>query len=118
MVGNLVPHQALRVVVHPPMTRCIQMSILKVEKGTYRTAIRMNEAQPRRSLCLLLPDLNSVNNTYKTIRRAAKASTVGSGTQGLRRPVNDLSRGCSIPDVINPFLHHCHSGPEELKSCR
>ena len=49
----------------------------------------------------IFPDLNSGNNTYKAVQRAANAIAIGPVMQGLRRPVNDLSRGCSIPDIIN-----------------
>jgi len=49
----------------------------------------------------IFPDLNSGNNTYKAVQRAAKAIAIGPVMQGLRKPVNDLSRGCSIPDIIN-----------------
>jgi phosphate acetyltransferase len=50
---------------------------------------------------LVFPDLNSGNNTYKAVQRAARAIAVGPVMQGLRMPVNDLSRGCTIPDIIN-----------------
>ena len=49
----------------------------------------------------VFPDLNAGNNTYKAVQRAARAIAVGPVMQGLRKPVNDLSRGCSVPDIIN-----------------
>ena len=49
----------------------------------------------------VFPDLNAGNNTYKAVQRAARAIAVGPVMQGLRKPVNDLSRGCSIPDIVN-----------------
>jgi phosphate acetyltransferase len=49
----------------------------------------------------IFPDLNSGNNTYKAVQRAAKAIAIGPVMQGLRKPVNDLSRGCTIPDIVN-----------------
>ena len=49
----------------------------------------------------VFPDLNAGNNTYKAVQRAARAIAVGPIMQGLNKPVNDLSRGCSVPDVIN-----------------
>jgi len=49
----------------------------------------------------VFPDLNAGNNTYKAVQRAARAIAVGPVMQGLRKPVNDLSRGCTIPDIIN-----------------
>jgi phosphate acetyltransferase len=49
----------------------------------------------------VFPDLNAGNNTYKAVQRAARAIAVGPVMQGLNKPVNDLSRGCSVPDIIN-----------------
>jgi len=49
----------------------------------------------------IFPDLDSGNNTYKAVQRSARAIAIGPVMQGLRKPVNDLSRGCSIPDIIN-----------------
>lgn len=49
----------------------------------------------------IFPDLNTGNNTYKAVQRAADAVAIGPILQGLNKPVNDLSRGCTIPDIIN-----------------
>ncbi len=49
----------------------------------------------------IFPDLNSGNNTYKAVQRAARAIAIGPVMQGLRKPVNDLSRGCTVPDIVN-----------------
>ncbi len=49
----------------------------------------------------VFPDLNAGNNTYKAVQRAARAIAVGPVMQGLNKPVNDLSRGCTVPDIIN-----------------
>ncbi|MDY6863351.1 MAG: phosphate acetyltransferase [Thermodesulfobacteriota bacterium] len=49
----------------------------------------------------IFPDLNTGNNTYKAVQRSAGAVAVGPVLQGLNKPVNDLSRGCTIPDIIN-----------------
>jgi phosphate acetyltransferase len=50
---------------------------------------------------MIFPDLNTGNTTYKAVQRSAPAIAIGPVLQGLRRPVNDLSRGCTVPDIIN-----------------
>ncbi len=49
----------------------------------------------------IFPDLNTGNNTYKAVQRSAKAVAIGPVMQGLNKPVNDLSRGCTVPDIVN-----------------
>ena len=49
----------------------------------------------------IFPDLNTGNNTYKAVQRSANAVAIGPVIQGLNKPVNDLSRGCTVPDIVN-----------------
>ena len=54
-----------------------------------------------RATVFIFPDLNTGNNTYKAVQRSAGAVAVGPVMQGLNRPVNDLSRGATVPDIVN-----------------
>ena len=49
----------------------------------------------------IFPDLNTGNNTYKAVQRSANAVAIGPIMQGLNKPVNDLSRGCTVTDILN-----------------
>jgi len=49
----------------------------------------------------IFPDLNTGNNTYKAVQRSSNAIAVGPVLQGLKKPVNDLSRGCLVEDIVN-----------------
>jgi phosphate acetyltransferase len=49
----------------------------------------------------IFPDLNTGNNTYKAVQRSAGAVAIGPVLQGLRKPVNDLSRGALVRDIVN-----------------
>ena len=54
-----------------------------------------------RATVFVFPDLNTGNNTYKAVQRSAGALAIGPVLQGLNKPVNDLSRGALVPDIVN-----------------
>jgi phosphate acetyltransferase len=65
-------------------------------------ATKMPDSQVAgRATVLIFPDLNTGNNTYKAVQRSAGAIAIGPVLQGLNKPVNDLSRGALIEDIVN-----------------
>jgi phosphate acetyltransferase len=54
-----------------------------------------------RATVFIFPDLNTGNNTYKAVQRSAGAVAIGPVLQGLNKPINDLSRGALVADIVN-----------------
>ncbi|MFI6561953.1 phosphate acetyltransferase [Streptomyces sp. NPDC050534] len=71
-----------------------------VEPSVAATKLPGSEVAGQASV-LIFPDLNTGNNTYKAVQRSAGAIAVGPVLQGLRKPVNDLSRGALVSDIVN-----------------
>ncbi|MCP4343195.1 MAG: phosphate acetyltransferase [Desulfobulbaceae bacterium] len=65
-------------------------------------ATKMPESEVAgKATVFIFPDLNTGNNTYKAVQRSAGAVAIGPIMQGLNKPVNDLSRGCVVTDIVN-----------------
>jgi len=71
-----------------------------VDPSVAATKMR-DSAVAGRATVLIFPDLNTGNNTYKAVQRSAGAIAIGPVLQGLNKPVNDLSRGALIEDIVN-----------------
>jgi phosphate acetyltransferase len=71
-----------------------------VDPGVAATKLPGSQVAGRATV-LVFPDLNTGNNTYKAVQRSAGAVAVGPVLQGLRKPVNDLSRGALVQDIVN-----------------
>ncbi len=66
----------------------------------------------------IFPDLNTGNNTYKAVQRSSGAIAIGPIIQGLKKPVNDLSRGCLVADIVNTIaITAIQAGKNEYISC-
>jgi phosphate acetyltransferase len=71
-----------------------------VDPEVARTKLPNSEVAGRATV-FIFPDLNTGNNTYKAVQRSAHAIAIGPVLQGLRKPVNDLSRGALVDDIVN-----------------
>ena len=71
-----------------------------VEPSVAATKMR-DSALAGQATVLIFPDLNTGNNTYKAVQRSAGAIAIGPVLQGLNKPVNDLSRGARVEDIVN-----------------
>jgi phosphate acetyltransferase len=71
-----------------------------VDSGVARSKLPGSEVAGQATV-FIFPDLNTGNNTYKAVQRSAGAVAIGPVLQGLNKPVNDLSRGCTVTDIVN-----------------
>jgi phosphate acetyltransferase len=71
-----------------------------VDAGVAKTKLPASEVAGQATV-FIFPDLNTGNNLYKAVQRSANAVAIGPVLQGLNKPVNDLSRGCTITDIVN-----------------
>jgi len=71
-----------------------------IDAGVAKTKLPDNEVAGQANV-LIFPDLNTGNNTYKAVQRTSGGIAIGPVLQGLNKPVNDLSRGCTVTDIVN-----------------
>jgi phosphate acetyltransferase len=70
-----------------------RVAAVKVKGDTHGVAGQAN--------VLIFPDLNTGNNTYKAVQQSTEALAIGPIMQGLNGAVNDLSRGCTVADIVD-----------------
>jgi len=71
-----------------------------IDPDVARTKLPNSEVAGKATI-FIFPDLNTGNNTYKAVQRSANAVAIGPVLQGLNKPINDLSRGCLVADIVN-----------------
>ncbi|NOY50749.1 MAG: phosphate acetyltransferase [Chlorobi bacterium] len=74
-----------------------------IDASVARTKLPHSEVAGKATV-FIFPDLNTGNNTYKAVQRSANAIAIGPVLQGLNKPVNDLSRGCLVADIVNTVV--------------
>ena len=74
-----------------------------IDPGVAKTKLPTSNVAGRATV-FIFPDLNTGNNTYKAVQRSAGAIAVGPILQGLKKPVNDLSRGATVVDIVNTIV--------------
>lgn len=74
-----------------------------VDKNVAKTKMPDSEVAGKATI-FIFPDLNTGNITYKAVQRSANALAIGPVLQGLNKPVNDLSRGCLVADIVNTVV--------------
>jgi phosphate acetyltransferase len=98
-----------KVVKATALARQIQPELLLEGPIQYDAAVDASVARTKlpgsqvkgQATVFIFPDLNTGNNTYKAVQRSADAVAIGPVLQGLNKPVNDLSRGCTVADIVN-----------------
>ena len=83
-----------------------------VDPGVGKQKLPDSEVAGQASV-LIFPDLNTGNNTYKAVQRETGALAIGPMLQGLNKPVNDLSRGCTVDDIFNTVIITAIQAQEE-----
>jgi len=71
-----------------------------IDEGVGKTKLPNSKVAGQATI-FIFPDLNTGNNTYKAVQRSSGAIAIGPVLQGLNKPVNDLSRGCLVADIVN-----------------
>jgi phosphate acetyltransferase len=85
-----------------------------IEPSVAATKLR-GSAVAGHATVLIFPDLNTGNNTYKAVQRSAGAIAIGPVLQGLRKPVNDLSRGALVEDIVNTIANTANQAQRDAR---